>query len=205
MAGRASEPAGLNLRDVVNRRNAPAGGTRPCEEIVLRAVPSVFRGPARGWFKDSEVVSDQRGAACAACPGPTPQRRDGRPLRKQHHGPGRGRRTLTLLPDQHICVDRSDQIAPDVTEALSRLDLYRSLSLVSGPPATSDIEPDRVKDVHGPRHGPWTTEPPVVCLCREPSDSRRRAARRPVGGMRGEGQDSAVIESGHCRRDRLLR
>lgn len=30
------------------------------------------------------------------------------------HGPGQGRRALTLLPDQHICLVREDQIAPDV-------------------------------------------------------------------------------------------
>ena len=34
------------------------------------------------------------------------------------HGPGQGRRALTLLPDQHICVVRASQIVPDVPEAL---------------------------------------------------------------------------------------
>lgn len=69
-----------------------------------------------------------------------------------HHSASEGRRSLSLLPDWHLCILRASQVVETLPEYFYRCQQPPALvTWISGPSATADIEMTRIKGVHGPR------------------------------------------------------
>ena len=99
------------------------------------------------WQRESQATKDQLNTAVGAI--------SGCEVAIAHTGTIilRGTRKPTLLPDRFLCIVHEDQIVDTVPEAIARLEQYKTetLTFVSGPSATADIEMTRIRGVHGPR------------------------------------------------------
>ena len=116
-------------------------------------VPSTWREPGIEWTADSgELSFAEIESFDGVLTGATAAVAESGSIVLQH-GPGEGRRALTLLPDYHLCVIFKDQVVETLPECFYRLrkSADRPTTFISGPSATADIEMTRIKGVHGPR------------------------------------------------------
>jgi L-lactate dehydrogenase complex protein LldG len=159
------ERAGLLGRFVERVEDYRAHVTRCAADDVVRTVASVLPAGARvvlppdlpwdvpGVVDDGFTASDLDGYDAVVTAASVAIAETGTVVLT--HGPGEGRRALSLVPDLHVCVVRTDQVVADVPDAVRLLAAPpypgRAQTWVSGPSATSDIELDRVEGVHGPR------------------------------------------------------
>jgi L-lactate dehydrogenase complex protein LldG len=133
-----------------------------CGERGLRRVavpiglPAEWRPPGVELVEDRELSARQLDAVDGALTGCAVAIAETGTLVLDGQGAS-GRRLVTLVPDNHVCLVAAEQVVETVPEAFERVApavrLRRvPITLVSGPSASSDIELTRVEGVHGPRN-----------------------------------------------------
>lgn len=137
-----------NLAAAIASRLAATGNQH---FVVPADIPAEWLAAGYEWKKDANLAADEiehcdgvlTAATCAIADSGTIV---------LHHGAREGRRLLTLLPDTHICVLRTDQVVETLPEYFQKcVSPPELVTWISGPSATADIEMTRIKGVHGPR------------------------------------------------------